>query len=103
MAEDLAKQAWFVRVQTVESTTEPTAIDFAVGKPTKWTIESIPDGLYLKGEQQTWNGTNKFMVVCMPKGSIALYAIFDAGMNAEDAMRFHTIVSRNPTLYPLKV
>src|SRR5204862_4772736 len=35
MAEDLAKQAWFVRVQTVESTTEPTAIDFAVGKPTK--------------------------------------------------------------------
>jgi hypothetical protein len=58
-------------------------------KQTKWTIESIPGGLYLKGEQQTWNGTNKFMVACAPKSPITLYAIFDAGMNAEDAMNFN--------------
>jgi hypothetical protein len=57
-------------------------------KPTKWTIESIPQGIYLKGEQQTWNGTNKFMIVCSPGEPVGLYAIFDAGMNAEQAMGF---------------
>ena len=58
-------------------------------KPTKWTIESIPDGIYLKGEQQTGNGTNKFMITCAPGEPVGLYAIFDAGMNIEDAMNFN--------------
>jgi hypothetical protein len=58
-------------------------------KPTKWTIESIPDGIYLKGEQQTGNGINKFMITCAPGEPVGLYAIFDAVMNVEDAMNFN--------------
>jgi hypothetical protein len=55
-------------------------------KSTKWTIESVRDGIYLKGEQQTPNGTNKFMITCAPGEPVGLYAIFDAGMNVADAM-----------------
>jgi hypothetical protein len=58
-------------------------------KPAKWTIESIPDGIYLKGEQQASNGINKFMITCAPGEHVGLYAIFDAGMNGEDAMNFN--------------
>ena len=58
-------------------------------KPTKWTIESVPDGIYLKGEQQTWRGTDKFMITCAPGEPVGLYAIFDAGMNVEDALNFN--------------
>jgi HigB_toxin, RelE-like toxic component of a toxin-antitoxin system len=48
-----------------------------------WTIESIPQGLYLKGIQETDNGVNKFMIVCTPGDStMFLYAIFDGGNNA---------------------
>jgi hypothetical protein len=33
-------------------------------KPVKWTIESITGGIYLKGEQETALGINKFMFTC---------------------------------------
>ena len=55
-------------------------------KPAKWTIESVPNGIYLKGEQQTGNGINKFMITCTPGEHVGLYTIFDAGTNVEDAM-----------------
>jgi hypothetical protein len=56
-------------------------------KPVKWTIESLAQGsvqeMYLKGEQETANGINKFMLVCPAGAPMFLYAIFDAGRNAE--------------------
>jgi hypothetical protein len=53
-------------------------------KQPKWTIESIPQGIYLKGEQETDNGMNKFMLVCARGDSaMGLYAIFDGGTNSE--------------------
>lgn len=58
-------------------------------KPPKWTIESVPQGLYLKGEQETDNGINKFMLVCSPgESTMLLYAIFDGGNNAERDIRW---------------
>ena len=49
-------------------------------KPPKWTVESIPDAVYLKGEQETDNGVNKFMLGCPPGNStMVLYAIFGGG------------------------
>ncbi len=57
-------------------------------KPVKWTIESITGAMYLKGEQETANGINKFMLVCPAGGAMGLYAIFDAGQNAEEVMTF---------------
>jgi hypothetical protein len=55
-------------------------------KPAKWTIESVPGGIYLKGEQQASNGINKFMITCAPGKPVGLYAIFDVGTNVEEAM-----------------
>jgi hypothetical protein len=43
---------------------------------TKWSIESRGEGLYLKGERNTSNGINKFILLCV-KGSLVLYVIFD--------------------------
>jgi hypothetical protein len=58
--------------------------------PTKWTIESISREdlklMYLKGEQETDNGTNKFMVECVAEHIMALYAIYDIGDNADEVM-----------------
>lgn len=55
----------------------------------KWTIESIPQGIYLKGEQETANGVNKFMLGCPPGVStMVLYAIFEGGENAERDIRW---------------
>jgi hypothetical protein len=55
-------------------------------KPSKWTIESIPGAMYLKGEQETAIGISKFMLTCPAKGPMYLYAIFDAGQNTDDVM-----------------
>jgi hypothetical protein len=57
--------------------------------PPKWTIESIPKGIYLKGEQETDNGVNKFILACMPSVSTMLLdAIFNGGNNAERDIRW---------------
>ncbi len=58
-------------------------------KKVKWTIESIPQGIYLKGERETWNGINKFIIECQARGAIALYIIFDTGKNADDVIQFN--------------
>jgi hypothetical protein len=58
-------------------------------KPARWTIESMAQGIYLKGEQETDNGTNKFMLACIAsEPTMFLYAIFDAGMNAGEVLTF---------------
>jgi hypothetical protein len=57
-------------------------------KPVKWTIESFAQGsaqgIYLKGEQETANGIDKFMVMC--SSPMGLYALYHAGMNADEVM-----------------
>jgi hypothetical protein len=55
-------------------------------KPVKWSIESIPGVIYLKGQQETWIGINKFMMTCPASEPMELYAIFDAGQNANEVM-----------------
>lgn len=57
-------------------------------KKAKWTIESITGMIYLKGEVETANGRNKFMLVCPATEPMFLYALFDAGKNAEEVMTF---------------
>jgi hypothetical protein len=52
---------------------------------TKWTIESVGDGLYLKGERNTSNGINKFIVTC-DKGRLGLYIIFDPVGRGEEVL-----------------
>jgi hypothetical protein len=38
-------------------------------KRARWTIESH-EGIYVKGEQETWRGMNKFIIVCGKKGAL---------------------------------
>jgi hypothetical protein len=57
-------------------------------KRAKWTIESIEQGIYLKGEQETADGMNKFMIACPGTDPIYLYAIFEGGRNAEETISF---------------
>jgi hypothetical protein len=59
-------------------------------KKPKWTIESQPTFLYLKGEQETVNGINKFLIVFPAVGDVTLHVIFDAGVNAEDVMNMQS-------------
>ncbi len=70
---------------------EPTLIRLNVvnngRKKPRWTIESLPDAVYLKGEQHTMYGMNKFLVVFPAAGDVMLHIIFEAGPNAEDAMK----------------
>jgi hypothetical protein len=59
-------------------------------KPVKWTIESLTGAIYLKGEQETALGMNKFMLTCPARGSMELYVIFDAGKNTDEVMSWQT-------------
>jgi hypothetical protein len=59
-------------------------------KPTKWTIESLSGALYLKGEQETALGINKFMLTCPMRGPMYLYVLFDAGQNTNEVMAWPT-------------
>jgi hypothetical protein len=52
-----------------------------------WTIESIPDGIYLKGERDTVFGINKFILTCESK-RIGLLVIFDPRHHEEEVLRF---------------
>jgi hypothetical protein len=40
--------------------------------PTVWSIESIKEGIYLKGARKTWRGMNKLLLVCSPTRGVAL-------------------------------
>jgi hypothetical protein len=59
-------------------------------KQVKWTIESVAGGIYLKGEQETALGINKFMFTCPAHAPMDLYAIFDPGQNADEVMAWST-------------
>jgi hypothetical protein len=52
----------------------------------KWTIEANDEGLYLKGEQETWRGINKFIVYCQ-KGHVLLHVIFDPEGRGDEIVR----------------
>ncbi len=54
----------------------------------KWSIESSSLGLYLKGEQNTEFGINKFMIVCGAHGQLMLAIIFDPQGRQDQAVRF---------------
>jgi hypothetical protein len=58
-----------------------------------WTVESNDGQLYLKGERQTVNGINKFIVMCS-NSKLALYIIFDPQGRQEEVMNFpaHSLV-----------
>jgi hypothetical protein len=58
-------------------------------KKVKWTIESVPQGIYLKGERETVRGINKFMIVCSAPGAIQLYIVFGGGNHPDDALNFN--------------
>src|SRR5690348_4339950 len=59
--------------------------------PARWSIESNNLGLYLKGEQETFHGINKFILFCDDTGEIILYVIFDAEGRAEEIMSMPAI------------
>jgi hypothetical protein len=42
-----------------------------------WTLESIPSGLYLKGQQSTFNGVNKLAFFCAGSARLGLDALFE--------------------------
>ena len=56
--------------------------------PAKWSVESSSEGLYLKGEQNTAFGINKFIILCDQKGKLGLYVVFDPQGRQEEAVRF---------------
>lgn len=53
----------------------------------RWSIESQAGEMYLKGEQDTVYGINKFLLVCA-KPELLLYVIFDAQRRENEIMRF---------------
>jgi hypothetical protein len=58
-------------------------------KSPKWTIESLPIGvMYLKGEQETDNGLNKFIIACPADAPMFLQAFFAGGPTAQQTLAF---------------
>ncbi|MGF6281993.1 hypothetical protein ABH908_000520 [Pseudomonas frederiksbergensis] len=48
--------------------------------PSKWGIEGKSGSVYLLGEQETWNGTGKIIMTCVPnQKAIKISALYDAG------------------------
>lgn len=47
----------------------------------KWGIEGKQGTVYLKGEQETWNGTGKLIVSCVGHNGVKVSALYDAGPN----------------------
>jgi hypothetical protein len=55
---------------------------------TVWTLESLDSGLYLKGQRETINGINKFLIGCPPAPERPfLHVRFDAGPHADEIIR----------------
>jgi hypothetical protein len=50
----------------------------------------VPGAIYLKGEQETSLGINKFMLICPARDPMELYVIFDAGKNTAEVMGWQT-------------
>ncbi|MDB5600974.1 MAG: periplasmic protein-like protein, partial [Xanthobacteraceae bacterium] len=59
-------------------------------KPPKWSIEALPDGLYLRGEQETVFGYNKFIVAFPPDDRPFFHFVVGLGKNANDAINMPT-------------
>ena len=52
----------------------------------KWSIESTGDNIYLKGERNTANGINKFLLICASPRQILIHAIFDPQGHEEESI-----------------
>lgn len=74
------------------STSQLLALNIVNNGRTKaaWTLESTGDSLYVKGEQDTVHGMNKFMVICDEKRRRLLYIIFDPRRREEEVMMMLT-------------
>jgi hypothetical protein len=68
----------------------------------KWAIESIDAGIYLKGEQNTIYGINKFILACTPQHNVTLFIIFDA-QNRDDLILGFPIESLVINGKPLRI
>ncbi|HHH9443119.1 TPA: hypothetical protein ACP32N_005107 [Pseudomonas aeruginosa] len=49
--------------------------------PPNWVIEGKQGAVYLKGEQETWNGTGKLLFSCASPRGVKITALYDAGEN----------------------
>jgi len=67
-------------------------------KRTKWTIESVGDGLYLKGERETYSGLNKMIITCHPSTSQMTLLIV-----ADPSGRWSEVVEFMPNAHSLIV
>jgi hypothetical protein len=57
-------------------------------KSTQWTMESISQGVYLKGQRETYYGINKFMLSCLPHERLLLMIIFDPQGRGDDVVKY---------------
>jgi hypothetical protein len=63
-----------------------------------WTIESVPVGVYIKGQQETAWGMNKVMLVCQNR-AVTLVGLFDErGRDGIAQMRAGAILIENKTI-----
>lgn len=63
--------------------------------PTTWNLVSTQDIMYLKGEQETWRGTGKFIFNCF-KGTLVATIMYEAGENAN-------LIANTATKYSLRI
>lgn len=54
--------------------------------PPSWVIEGKQGSVYLKGEQETWNGTGKLLFSCSGPRGIKVTALYDAGDNNQNIL-----------------
>lgn len=54
---------------------------------TRWTIETIGNGLYLKGTRETWRGANMFALYCGTNNAMNLYAAFDPEGRGDEVLQ----------------
>lgn len=55
-------------------------------KPPSWVIEGKNGAVYLKGEQESFNGMGKVLLACAPGGKVKFSALYNAGTNNQSIL-----------------
>lgn len=79
-----------INVLSIERLVKLNVVNNGEG-PTAWTVESMPEGIYLKGERYTWRGVNKFIIACMGSRDVFVYVVFDAENRGDELVSMRAI------------
>jgi hypothetical protein len=56
-----------------------------------WTIASVPPSVYLRGEENTAQGTTRYNILCGPTPPLLLITVFEGGEQADEIAKLNAL------------